>query len=85
MLQQNRNVNAGTFYFLFCFSPDLLLTGDSGDLREGELQQDLLLVVHHIDSGPVDGNDDVVLGQIWTWKYNSSYYTGLLQLGGRML
>ena len=42
------------------------MTGDSGDLREGELQEDLLLVVHHIDSGPVDGDDDVVLGQIWT-------------------
>ena len=83
MLHQNRNVTAALN--LFCFSQDLLLTGDGGDLREGELQQDLLLVVHHIDSGPVDGNDDVVLGQIWTWKYNSSYYTGLLQLGGRML
>ena len=51
---------------------DLLLTGDSGDLREGELQQNLLLVIDHIHPGPVDSDDDVVLGQIWTWKYNSS-------------
>ena len=43
------------------------MTGDSGDLREGELQQDLLLVIHNIDPGPVDSDDDVVLGQIWTW------------------
>ena len=43
---------------------DSLLAGDVGDLREGQLQQHLLLVVHHVDAGPVDGDDDVVLGQV---------------------
>ena len=43
------------------------MTGDSGDLREGEFQQNLLLVIDNIDPGPVDSDDDVVLGQIWTW------------------
>ena len=42
------------------------MTGDSGDLGEGELQQNLLLVIDHVHSGPVDGDDDVVLGEIWT-------------------
>ena len=42
------------------------MTGDSGDLGEGELKQDLLLVIDNIDPGPVDSDDDVVLGQIWT-------------------
>ena len=45
---------------------DLLLTGDGGYLREGELQQDLLLVIHHVHPRPVDGDDDVILGQVGT-------------------
>ena len=42
------------------------MAGDAGDLREGEFEQDLLLVVDDVDAGPVDRDDDVVLGQVGT-------------------
>ncbi len=48
-----------------------LLAGDVRDLREWELEEDLLLVVHHVHAGPVHGDDDVVLGQVRTWKMKS--------------
>ena len=41
-----------------------LLTGDLCDLWEAELEQHLLLVVHHVHASPVDGDDDVVLRQV---------------------
>ena len=66
MLQQNRNVNDINLIYLFCSRQDLLLTGDSGDLGEGELEQNLLLVIDNVHPGPVDSDDDVVLGQIWS-------------------
>ncbi len=44
----------------------LLLTRDCGDLWEGELEQDLLLVVHHIDPSPVHSNYHIVFGQVRT-------------------
>jgi len=43
-----------------------LLAGDAGDLREGEFQQDLLLVVNHVDASPIHRNNHVILGKIWT-------------------
>ena len=42
----------------------LLLTSDGCDFGEGELQQHLLLIVDHVDTRPIDSDDDVVLGQI---------------------
>jgi hypothetical protein len=44
----------------------VLLTRDCGDLWEGELEQDLLLVVHHIDPGPVHSNYHIVFRQVRT-------------------
>ena len=44
----------------------LLLAGDLCDFGEAELEEDLLLVVHHVHAGPVDGDDDVVLRQVRT-------------------
>lgn len=44
----------------------LLLARDAGDLGEGQLQQDLLLIIHHIDTGPVDSDNDIILRQIRT-------------------
>ena len=43
---------------------DLLLAWDAGDFREGEFQQHLLLVVDDVHPGPVDGDDDVIFGQV---------------------
>ena len=42
----------------------LLLAGDAGDFRKGEFQQHLFLIIDDVDTGPVDGNDDVIFGQI---------------------
>ena len=47
---------------------DLLLTGDAGDFREGELEEDLLLVVHHVHPGPVHRNDHIVLRKVGAWE-----------------
>ena len=38
-----------------------LAAGDRHDIWEREFQEDLLLLVHKVDPGPVDGHDDVVL------------------------
>jgi hypothetical protein len=46
----------------------ILLTRDSGDLWEGELQQDLLLVVHHIDTSPVHSDYHIILRQVGPWN-----------------
>ena len=46
---------------------DSLLTGDGGDLREGELEQHLLLVIHHVHARPVHRDYHIVLGQVGTW------------------
>ena len=40
-----------------------LAAGDRHDIWEREFQEDLLLLVHKVDPGPVDGHDDVVLGE----------------------
>ena len=48
---------------------DLLLTGDAGYFWEGQLQEDLFLVVDDVDTRPVDGDDDVILGEIGTFQY----------------
>jgi hypothetical protein len=42
------------------------LTRDGGHLGEGQLEEDLFLVVNHVDSGPVDRDDYVILGQVGT-------------------
>ena len=52
----------------------LLLAGDTGDLREGQFQQDLLLIVDDVDPGPVDGDDDVIFGQIGAYRLSQNYY-----------
>jgi hypothetical protein len=44
----------------------LLLTRDCGDLWEGELEEDLFLIVHHIDPSPVHSNYHIVFGQVRT-------------------
>lgn len=47
------------------FRCELLLFASNGlYFREGELKDDLLLVVHHVDPGPVDGDDELVPGQL---------------------
>lgn len=40
--------------------------GNSSDLWEGELEEDLLLLVHKVNPGPVDGNDQVIFRQTGT-------------------
>ena len=52
----------------------LLLTGDAGDLWKRKLQQNLLLVVDDVHSRPVDGNYDVILGQIWAWNTEQNHF-----------
>lgn len=37
--------------------------GDGSDLWERQLKQHLFLIINHIDSSPVDSNDDVILRQ----------------------
>ncbi len=37
--------------------------GAIGDLREGALEEDVLLVIHNVHSSPVHRNDHLVLGQ----------------------
>ena len=57
-----------------CEERQLPAGGDGSDLREGELEQDLLLVIHHVHPRPVDRDDDVILGQARPGK--------LVRLGG---
>lgn len=73
-LMANRSLNKPHFVFLshsLCFLIEflfLLLRRDGSDFREGELQKDLLLVVHDVDARPIDCDDDVVLRQIRTYR-----------------
>ena len=50
------------------FPADLAIlpgAGDHGDFWELQVQQHVFLIIHHIHSGPVHRNDNVILGQTW--------------------
>ena len=42
------------------------MTGNSSNFWEWKFQQNLFLVIYDVNSGPIDGNDDIVFGQIGT-------------------
>ena len=48
--------------FLHC-SVRLPAAGNGSNLREGQLQQNLFLVIHNVHTGPVHSYDDIILGQ----------------------
>ena len=60
----------------------LLLTRDGGDLWEGELEEDLLLVIHHVHPRPVHRDDHVVLRQVRTWGAAQWYNNHKMGFGG---
>ena len=37
--------------------------GDTCNLWEGALQEHVFLVIHNVDTSPVDSNDNIILGQ----------------------
>lgn len=41
--------------------------GHGHDLREGQLHQDLLLLIHEVHTCPVDSHDDIILGEAGAW------------------
>jgi len=41
-------------------------TRDGSDFGEGQLEQHLFLIIDHVDAGPIDGDDHVVLGKTRT-------------------
>ena len=50
----------------------ILLAGNSGDLREGEFQKNLFLVINNIDTRPVDSDYHIVLGQVGAYQSDMS-------------
>lgn len=53
---------------------NILSIDDTSNLRITELQQNLFLIVYHVDTGPVDSNDDFILG-----KWRSSELQGFIE------
>lgn len=39
--------------------------GHPGNFRKAEFEKDMLLIVNHINTSPVNGNDDVIS---WKWR-----------------
>ena len=42
----------------------ILLGRDGRNLWEREFEQNLLLIVDHVDTGPIDSDNDVILGKV---------------------
>lgn len=55
--------------------------GHSHDLREGQLQKHLLLLVHEVHTCPVDSHDDITLGEGRAWDNNRGSERRLPDLG----
>ena len=53
---------------------NLLLTSNRGNFWKWKFQQNLLLVIHHVHTGPVDSNYNVILGQIRTYVKSQRHY-----------